>query len=362
MKRIFSLILIFLMTAACLSAAVIEGPFLILSTPYHEDGSVDYDSLVREARFAVEWQTSGVIWPQSNDSIDLLTREERLTGMEALVEEWRRHPSGTVLTLGVSGDDTEDMLFYAREAERLAAESGVDLVLCARPPYYGGSIEEQRSYYETLAGAAKRPVIIQTYVNDACPTPPVELLVDLACRYPATYGWIKEESNKLEANDRQRKELAAQPAIKTVFSAWGGWQWLYQRRQNGTSGLISERVAYAPITSCIWKMMKDGDRKGRLTEAYAMYRLLIDQRFLSHDSLRGYSLHYLVRLGLFRNKLSRVYAGKPDAPEGTYTRKSKPCWILEDVDLTDSQMEELDRCYDDMMRFVKRCNGKSRHL
>lgn len=362
MKRIFSLILIFLVAASGLSAAVIEGPFLILSTPYHEDGAVDYDSLVREARFAVKWQTSGVIWPQSNDSIDLLTREERLAGMEALVEEWRKNPSGTVLTLGVSGDDTEDMLFYAREAERLAEEYGVDVVLCARPPYYGHTVEEQKTYYEALAGVVTRPVIIQTYVNDACPTPPVDFLVDLANRYPEIYGWIKEESNKLEANDRQREELAARPAIKTVFSAWGGWQWLYQRRQNGTSGLVSERVAYAPITSCIWKMMKDGDRNGRLTEAYAIYRLLIDQRFLSHDSLRGYSLHYFVRLGLFRNTLSRVYAGKPDAPGDTYTRQSKSNWVLEDLDLADSQIEELDKCYDDMMRFVKRRNRKSRHL
>lgn len=153
---------------------------------------------------------------------------------------------------------------------------------------------------------------------------------------------------------RQREEMAAQPAIKTVFSAWGGWQWLYQRRQNGTSGLVSERVAYAPITSCIWKMMKYGDRKGRLTEAYAMYRLLIDQRFLAYDSLRGYSLHYLVRLGLFGNTLSRVYADKPDAAGGTYTRENKPKWVMEDLNLTDSQIEELDRCYDDMMRFVRR--------
>lgn len=355
MKRLFSLIFVLLLTAAGLSAAVIEGPFLILSTPYNEDGSVDYESLVKEARFAVKWKTSGVIWPQSNDSIDLLTREERFAGMAALVEEWVKHPSETVLTLGVSGDDTEDMLVYAREAERLAVESGVDMVLCARPPYYGATIEQQQDYFEALAQVARRPVIIQTYVNDACPTPPVGFLVNLTESYPKIYGWIKEESNKLEANERQREELAATETIKTVFSAWGGWQWLYQRRQNGTSGLISERVAYAPITSCIWRLMKEGDNKNRLTEAYALYRLLIDQRFLPYDSLRGYSLHYFVRLGIFKNKLSRVYAGAPDAPEGSYTRENKSKWILEDIEISPSQGAELDKCYDDMLRFVKRC-------
>lgn len=351
MKRI---ILLFVLSLASLaiSAREIEGPYLILSTPYHDDGSVDYESLVKSARFAAGWKIPGLIWPQSNDSIDLLTREEKLAGMTALVKEWRDNPKETVLVLGVNGDDTEDMLVYAREAERLAEESGVDIILAARPPYYGTSEEDILKYYDALAAVAKRPVIIQTYVNDACPTPSVDLLISLAERYPDIYGWIKEESNALEANDRQKQELEGKPAVKTVFSAWGGWQWLYQGRHIGTRGLISERVAYAPIVSLIWELMKNGDREGHLTEAYALYRLLIDQRFLPYDSLRGYSLHYLVRLGLFGNTLSRTYADRPDGPDGTYTRENKPEWTLSDIELTDSQKAELDLCYDDMMEFV----------
>ena len=351
-KIIFGLC--FLIVSPLLLAANIEGPFLILSTPYHADGSVDYANLVKEARFAARWNTPGVIWPQSNDAIDLLTKEERFAGMAALVEEWRKNPKKTVLVLGVNGDDLEEMLVFANEAERLAAESGVDIVLAARPPYYGTTEAEQLAYFEALAGVARRPVIIQTYVNDACPTPSVDLLLGLARKYPDTYGWIKEESNKLEANIRQQNEIEARDAIKTVFSAWGGWQWLYQRRQIGTAGLISERVAYAPITSTVWKLMEEGDKKGRLTEAYALYRLLIDQRFLPYDSLRGYSLYYLVRLGLFDNMLSRTYAAEPDAANGTYTRENKSKWVLSDIKLTERQKAELDKCYDDMMKFVKK--------
>ncbi len=353
MKKIVVIIL-FILCPLLLAAAQIEGTFLILSTPYNADGSVNYANLVKEARFAAKWKTSGVIWPQSNDSIDLLTREERYAGMEALVREWKNNRHNTVLTLGVSGDDTGQMLDYAREAERLAAEYSVDLVLAARPPYYGETEDDLWSYFAALACVAKRPVIIQTYVNDTCPTPSVDLLVALAQTYPAVYGWIKEESDGLEANIRQREELAAQAAIKTVFSAWGGWQWLYQWRQIGTAGLVSERVAYAPLTNFIWKEMKNGDRQGRLTGAYALYRLLIDQRFIPYDSLRGYSLYYFVRLGLFDNMLSRVYAGDPDREAGTYTRENKSRWILNDISLTPSQKAELDRCYDDMMQYVRK--------
>ena len=164
MKKLF-FAFCFLVVSPLLIAANIEGPFLILSTPYHADGTIDYPSLIKEARFAAQWNTAGVIWPQSNDSIDLLTKEERFAGMAALVGEWRKNPMKTVLALGVNGDDIEEMLVFAREAERLAAESGVDIVLAARPPYYGTTEADQQAYFDALAKVAKRPVIIQTYVN-----------------------------------------------------------------------------------------------------------------------------------------------------------------------------------------------------
>ena len=354
---------ILLFAAVCLVSCVapapeqterIEGPFLILSTPYHEDGSVNYDNLVKEACFAAEWDTPGVIWPQSNDAIDLLTVEERLAGMQALVDEWKNNPKKTVLTLGVNGDDTEQMMMFAREAERMASESGVDFILAARPPYYGKTEADIKEYFDSLATVARRPVIIQTYVNEDCPAPSAELLIGLAQTYPDVYGWIKEESNKLEANERQQAELAGKPAVKTVFSAWGGWQWLYQRRQIGTAGLISEKIAYAPITSLVWQQMRKGEDEDCLTEAFAMYRLMIDQRFVIHDSLRGYGLYYLMRLGVFDNMLSRSYLVQPAVPNGSLAPEDKCKWELTEFQLTDMQKAELDRCYDDMMKFVER--------
>ena len=332
----------------------IEGPFLILSTPYNEDGSVNYENLVKEACFAAEWNTPGIIWPQSNDSIDLLTVEERIAGMQALVNEWKKNPKKTILTLGVNGDDIQEMMILARAAEKMAEESGVDFILAARPPYYGKTEQDLQDYYDALATVAKRPVIIQTYVNETCPAPSPAMLIGLAEKYPDIYGWIKEESNNLEANDRQMAELAGKPAIKTVFSAWGGWQWLYQRRQIGTAGLISEKIAYAPITSLIWQQMKKGDKETCLTEAYAMYRLLMDQRFIIHDTLRGYALYYLMRQGVFDNMLSRSYTVKADVPNGLLSPEDKCQWTLTEFEISDMQKAELDKCYDDMLKFVKR--------
>ena len=62
----------------------IRGPFPILSVPYEENGDVDLDVLVKEARFVADVGVNGFIWAQSNDAIDLLTIDERKTSFETL--------------------------------------------------------------------------------------------------------------------------------------------------------------------------------------------------------------------------------------------------------------------------------------
>ena len=73
----------------CPDAPRVRGPFPILSTPFTDSGAVDFEVLAREARFADWCGSPGMIWPQSNDSIDLLTRDEKLKGMEVLAKTAR---------------------------------------------------------------------------------------------------------------------------------------------------------------------------------------------------------------------------------------------------------------------------------
>ena len=156
-----------------------------------------------------------------------------------------------------------------------------------------------------------------------------------------------------EDSERMIEENAAKPVMHTVFSAWGGWQWLYQARRCGSEGLITERCAYAPLLGYIWKRMENGDADGTLTQAYALFRLLIDQRNMP-GGLRGYSLYYLQRQGVFRTTVSREYMKSEKKEQGTVAVGDNRKWKLSTVKLTDLQKAELDKCYDDMLRFVSR--------
>ena len=345
---------IFALLAVAPSAKQMRGPFPIMSTPYHEDGSVDYGALAREAQWTDDWGCPGVIWCQCNDAVDLLTTEEKFKGFEACAKavEGRR----IVLTLGANGTNTTEMLNLAAEIERVAERHpSAKIAMISRPPDDARSQADIESAWDALGRIAKRPVIFQTYGTKKTPTPTVELIVRLAEHHPHAFGYVKEEAAGWEANVRMQQEIKSKPVMKTVFAGWGGWQWLLQLRHCGSEGLVTERCAYAPILGEIWRRYERGERGLALTEAYAMYRLLIDQRNMP-GGLRGYSLYLLSKAGVFSNMVSRQYEKAKVTEGGSFGAGRR--WKLETTELNDLQKKELDLLYDDMIEYSRKGRGK----
>ena len=329
------------------SSADVRGPFPIMSTPYFEDGSVDYDGLRREIDWLVECGSPGAIWCQSNDAIDLLTTQEKFRGFEVCALACENRP--IVLALGANGTNATEMLEIAAEIERVAARHpAAKIAMVSRPPDDVRTQAELERAWDALGDVVSRPVIFQTFCSTNTPTPSVETLVRLAEKHPRCFGFVKEEAAGDSANERMILENAAKPTIKRVFSGWGGWQWLYQLRQCGSEGLITERVAYAPLIMRIWREYEKGDPDGRITEAFALYRLLIDQRNFPGGGLRDYSLYFLEKEGIFRNRISRRYANAQETEGGSFG--SGKAWKLDTVEISDRQKAELDLLYREIVK------------
>ena len=332
----------------------LRGPFPIMSTPYFEDGGVDYDGLTREAAWLVRCGTPGAIWCQSNDAIDLLTTEEKFRGFEACAAAFEG--KDTVLLLGANGTNATEMLEIAAEIERVAARHPMTkLGMISRPPDDVRTEEALEKAWDALGKVAKRPVFFQTYCSEETPTPSVEMIVRLAKRHPDVFGFIKEEGAGDSANERMVQENAAKPTMKRVFSGWGGWQWLYQLRQCGSEGLVTERVAYAPLIMRVWREYLRGDPDGKMTDAYAMYRLLIDQRNFPGGGLRDYSLYFLEKEGIFRNRVSRRYADAKETEGGSFGSGKK--WKLDKVEISERQLRELNLLYGKITEALKAKEG-----
>lgn len=318
----------------------IRGPFPILSTPYLENGKVDFDVLAKEARFVNWCESPGMIWPQSGDSCDLLTMDEKKEGMEVLAKTMKGRK--TSLCLGVQGNDTAEMLEYARHAEKLAEKYGSVTALISRPPDSGKNQDDLKKYWEALAEVAKRPVIIQTSGGTKYrgPAPSVDLMIGLAKRHD-TFGYIKEEAGNV--TQRMKREVAAKPPIKCVFCAWGGPAWLYQSTL-GIEGLITERCAYADLLNNIWQAMDEGDH---VKAAVIFSRLLLMFNISTAcpgTGLRQAHLYSFQVRGVFKNRLSREYGPKNSIP-------NKP--NLQEYKMNQEQMDEVEARIEALKPYIK---------
>ena len=314
----------------CSDSPRIRGPFPILSTPFTPSGAVDFNVLARQARFLDWCESPGMIWPQSGDSVSFLTRDEKLEGMEVLAKTARELRT-TALCLGVQGRDTEDMLVYAKHAEKLAPAA-----IISRPPDTGKTQDDLRQYWRALAAVTKRPVIIQTTGGTKFP-PSIELLIELAEAFP-NFGYVKEEANPIIPRTRS---LLASPSIRRVFSARGAFGWLYESRL-GTEGLITERVAFADILAKIWKLMQDGSDPAMLKEMYSKLLLMFNLKDVELGNLRGYSLHLLKMRGVFDTTLSRCRH-----PNGSKKE------ALRDLTLSKEAIDEIEWRFESLRPYLK---------
>jgi dihydrodipicolinate synthase/N-acetylneuraminate lyase len=314
----------------------IRGPFPILTTPFTEAGEVDYEVLARQARF-VDWAgCPGMIWPQSGDSVDLLTTDEKLRGMEVLAEASRG--LRTALCLGVQGKDTEEMLVFAQHAEKLAPAA-----IISRPPDSGRTEDDLRQYWRALAVVAQRPVIFQTTGGVAYkgPVPSVPLMLEFAREF-AHFGYIKEEAAPIIT--RTRELVAARPPIRRVFSARGAHGWMYEAHL-GTEGLITERAVYADVLTRIWELQQSGTEADTMRDAYAKLLLMFNLgQHLPGGDLRGYQLYVWKKRGVFRNMVSRQYGPNRTIP-------AKP--IFSELQLNAEEIAEIDFRFEGLKPYLK---------
>jgi len=314
----------------------VQGPFLILSTPFTASGAVDYDVLANQARY-VDWcGCPGMIWPQSGDSVDLLTTDEKIEGMEVLAKA--AGALRTALCLGVQGKDTAEMLVFAKHVEKLAPTA-----IISRPPDSGKTEDDMRQYWRALGAVTNRPVIFQTTGGVAYkgPSPSLELLTELAKDFP-NFGYVKEEAGSVIS--RMRASLAARPPIRRVFGARGGLGWLYELRL-GAEGLITERAIYADVLTRIWELHQSGADPAAQRDAYSKF-LLMTNLSKTHpgDSLRGIQLYLWKKRGVFKNMVSRHYGKGRSVPESP---------IYSDLKLSEEEIAEIEYRFEALKPYQK---------
>ena len=313
--------------ALVLAAAVdICGAFPLLCTPYAQDGSLDAATLAKEARFVADCGVQGIIWPPAGDAMKLLTPDEERRGWEAIAGELAGR--GVWFAPCCPGSNVADMLRRVDDVGAVAAKHpGLKTTMLVRMVDDAKTDADYTRQYDALAARTKLPVIIQTY-NGISPMPSADCLIDLARRHPGTYGWFKVEGTGAGIVPCMRALVAAKPVVKTVFTGWGGRDWLYHHRRIGTRGVITQRPMYADLISGIWRALEANDPAA--DELFAKFRYLRNlEDAIPAPQMRGWNLYVLKKRGVFPNMLSRV-------------AKKDGGWELKDVTLSSGDMAEVD--------------------
>ena len=290
-----------------------RGVFIILNTPFTAAGEVDWEDLEREVAFVDRGGCAGIVWPQGSSGVTTLTKSERVRGMQMLAKA--AQDRRVTLVLGVQGRDAAEMLEYAKRAEALGTDA-----MIAMPPTSGTSMEDYRAYFRALAGATKRPIIVQTSGGAKNLVPSTDLIIELASEFPHV-AYVKEESDPLIP--RMQAELKARPAMKGVFGASLGTGWLYELRL-GLDGIITGLGMYADLMGHIWALHEQG-RHDDVREAYSKFLLMRNL----NEAIPGTDLYIMKKRGVFKTTVRRTTAPTATAPAKLTEFKPTPVELEE---------------------------------
>lgn len=131
----------------------LKGMGVALVTPFNEDGSVDYQSLMRLVEYQIQNGVDFLCVLGTTAETPTLTADEKKEIKRRVVE---RVNGRVPILLGVGSNCTQTVVDTLRNDDM----TGVDAVLVAVPYYNKPSQEGIYQHYKAIAGATQLPVVL----------------------------------------------------------------------------------------------------------------------------------------------------------------------------------------------------------
>lgn len=152
---------------------VFTGAGVALVTPFHADGSVNYEKFAELIDFQIENGTDALIIAGTTGESSTLTEEEHVEVLRFAIE----HTNHRVPVIaGTGSNDTAFAVSLSQEAEAL----GADALLLVTPYYNKTTQRGLYMHYKTIAESVKIPVILYNVPSRTGMTIEVETAAQLA--------------------------------------------------------------------------------------------------------------------------------------------------------------------------------------
>ncbi len=242
--------------------SIFKGAGVAIVTPFHEDGSVNYEKFSQMIEEQIADGTDAIIVCGTTGEASTLTHEEHL----AVIGHCVKTVKGRIpVVAGTGSNCTKTAVYLSTEAEKL----GVDGLLLVTPYYNKATQNGLFAHFKTVADAVKLPIILYNVPGrTGCCIQP-QTIVRLCSEVPNIVG-VKEASGDISQ-------------ITRLMALSGGKVDLYSGDDNqivplmalGGIGVISVLSNIAPRqTHDICQKFLDGDVEGSRKEQLRAIELI----------------------------------------------------------------------------------------
>lgn len=163
-----------------------------LTTPFLQDGSIDYDTLDFHLDYLIDGKTDYIVALGTTAETPTLTRDEK----KQLALHILDHVAGRCpLVLGVGGNSTAAVVDELHNTERLNEFDAILSVV----PYYNKPVQEgMYRHFAAIAEASPIPVVLYNIPGRTGVNMNVETIIRLAQDFPGKIIGVKEASGNME--------------------------------------------------------------------------------------------------------------------------------------------------------------------
>lgn len=133
--------------------AIFEGAGVAIVTPFHEDGSVNYEQFAKNIEYQIANGTDAIIVCGTTGEASTLTHEEHLDVIKYCVDVVNKR---IPVIAGTGSNCTQTAIYLSQEAEK----RGVDGILVVTPYYNKATQKGLKEHFTMVANSVKVPVIL----------------------------------------------------------------------------------------------------------------------------------------------------------------------------------------------------------
>jgi len=266
----------------------LKGVFGLLPTPYQDDLEIHIPDLRAVADFCCRSGQHGIVWPVMVGEFYFLGEQERIRGLNEVMEAIDgRLP----LIFGCSGVSVPQVLYFAREAQK----AGADAIIAMAPARTNTATAIEM--YKRMADVFHGPLVVQN--ADAYAPLTGEQIAQLVEDVPSI-EYIKEERQPGPKHIAEVKKLIGHK-IKTIFGGAAGKVMIdeYLRGADGCMPACEIADLLAQEMEMLWAGDEDAARE--------LHRRLLPLIILENHPFMRYILK---RRGVFTSTVERAPAGK----------------------------------------------------